>query len=147
MKVTFLGHRNTPERVRKILETVLKNLIEKEGADDFYVGNQGSFDSIAWSVLGGLKGEYPNIERTLVLAYMPRGRINGASEEETLFPEAVAAAPPRFAICKRNDWMIKECDTVITYVTHSRGGAARFKEKAEKLDKRVIELSAFLKSE
>lgn len=146
MKVTFLGHRNTPERVRKILEPVLKNLIE-EGADDFYVGNQGNFDSIAWSVLGGLKREYPNIERTLVLAYMPRERILGAPEGETLFPEAVATAPPRFAICKRNDWMLKGCDTVITYVTHSRGGAVQFKEKAEKLDKRVIELSAFLKSE
>ncbi len=97
--------------------------------------------------MGELKREYPNIERTLVLAYMPRERILGAPEGETLFPEAVATAPPRFAICKRNDWMLKGCDTVITYVTHSHGGAARFKEKAEKLGKRVIELSAFMKNE
>jgi hypothetical protein len=37
--------------------------------------------------------------------------------------------------------MIKQSDVVVTYVTHNFGGAAQFKEMAEKQGKMVIELS------
>ena len=36
--------------------------------------------------------------------------------------------------------MIEQADIVVTYVTHSFGGAAQFKEMAEKQGKTVIEL-------
>ncbi len=116
-------------------------LIEKENADVFFVGNHGNFDGMVWTVLGRLQKEYPHIERTLVLAYMPRETRLDARAEDTLLPEEVASALPRFAILKRNEWMLDACEGVVTYVTHSVGGAAKFKEKAYKKGKRVIELS------
>lgn len=143
MKVTFFGHRNASESVAKSLMRVLTELIEKENADDFYVGNHGNFDSTVWMVLGRLKKEYPHVRRTMVLAYMPKETISYASYEETLLPAEVANCIPRFAILKRNAWMLQKCDVVITYVKHSHGGAAAFKEKAEKSGKRVIELSSY----
>ena len=130
-----------PTSVGERVKAVLKELIEKEGASDFYVGNQGDFDFAVWRALGELKRERPYIKRTLVLAYMPKEKLFYAESGETLFPETVAAAHPRFAISKRNEWMISKSDTVITYVVRS-GGAARFKEKAIKCGKRVIELSS-----
>ena len=41
---------------------------------------------------------------------------------------------------KRNAWMINESDFVVTYVRYSTGGAAHFKELAEKKGKIVINL-------
>ena len=141
MTVTFFGHRSVPTNVGERVKTVLTELIEKEDARDFYVGNQGDFDFAVWKALGELKREYPHIERTIVLAYMPKEKLFYADSEETLFPEAVAAMHPRFAISQRNEWLILKSETVITYVVRS-GGAARFKEKAIKCGKRVIELSS-----
>jgi len=48
---------------------------------------------------------------------------------------------PRFAISWRNKWMIKQSDYVVTYITHSWGSAAQFAEKAEKKDKKVINIA------
>ena len=62
-------------------------------------------------------------------------------EISTLYPEGLEAAPRRFAICKRNEWMVKEADIVITYVKGTSGGAARYKEFARRKQKQIIEIS------
>lgn len=49
--------------------------------------------------------------------------------------------PRRFAIDKRNRWMIDHSDFVITYVSRSFGGAAKFKEIAEKKNRVVINIT------
>ena len=41
MKVTFFGHKNIPQEIQPKLEGILADLIENDGADTFYVGNQG----------------------------------------------------------------------------------------------------------
>ena len=75
----------------------------------------------------------------------------GAKEEwsaydpmETLYPEGLEAVHPRFAISWRNKWMIQESDVVVTYITHSRGGAAQFAELAERKKKRVINIASMM---
>ena len=65
---------------------------------------------------------------------------NYYAEEETLLPDGIEVGPARFAIDRRNKWMIEQADYVITYVTHSWGGAAKFKELAEKKGKTVINI-------
>jgi hypothetical protein len=60
---------------------------------------------------------------------------------DTVFPEGLEKIPPRFAISKRNRWMIEHSDYVVTYVRHSFGGAAQFKALAEKKGKKAIELA------
>ena len=49
--------------------------------------------------------------------------------------------PPRFAIARRNGWMLKQADFVVTYVTHDWGGAAQFAEKARRQGKTVLNLT------
>ena len=61
---------------------------------------------------------------------------------DTMFPEGVETAQPRFAISWRNKWMIKQSDYVVTYITHSWGGAAQFVEIAERTRKNVINISS-----
>ena len=51
MTVTFFGHRDTPQTVLPALESLVRKLVVKEGADRFYVGSQG-----------------PNVQRAILLA-------------------------------------------------------------------------------
>lgn len=140
MVVTFFGHRDAPPWIRASLRDTLVSLIEKENATLFYVGNHGDFDRIALSVLRSLKSIYPHIRFCMVLAYMPHQQ-NFPPDVETLLPAQSVQSPPRFAIENRNCWMLENSDTVITYVTHSFGGAVKFKERAIAAGKRVFELS------
>ena len=61
MTVTFFGHRRTPDSVKPLLKETLRELIEKDRADMFYVGNEGSFDWMVYDTLKELKTEYPFI--------------------------------------------------------------------------------------
>ena len=140
--VCFFGHRQTPQDVKPVLHDTLIDLIENQGADTFYVGNQGGFDSMVYSELKKLKKLYPHIDYSVVLAYLPKKKDFDLTDfSDTVYPDGLESAPPRFAIDKRNRFMIDWSDTVVTYVCTSIGGAAKFKDLAEKKGKRVINLS------
>mgnify|MGYP000514572695 CR=1 FL=1 len=72
MTVTFFGHRRTPDSVKPLLKETLRELIEKDRADMFYVGNEGSFDWMVYDTLKELKTEYPFISYKVVLAYLEK---------------------------------------------------------------------------
>lgn len=147
MTVTFFGHRDTPPTVCSILEKVLIDLIENEGAVRFFVGNQGAFDRMVRSALRGLTAVYPSIEYAVVLAYLPVAPTDTDDFSDTLFPDGFETVPRRFAIDRRNRWMLNESDAVVTYVTQPCGGAAKFKARALQKGKRVIELSEYNKKQ
>lgn len=143
MTCTFFGHRNTPQDVKPVLHDTFIDLIENQGADTFYVGNQGGFDSMVYSELKKLKKLYPHIDYSVVLAYMPGKKqdYEFVDYEHTLIPDDIETVPKRFTISYRNKWMIEQSDYVVTYVkNHIGSGAAQFKEMAEKKGKTVINL-------
>jgi len=135
---TFFGHRECPNEIQPKLREVLVDLIENYGVRMFYVGNQGQFDALVRRILRELKAEYPEIDYAVVLAYMPKGKEEYKDLSDTLLPEEVAAVPPRYAIDRRNKWMLKHADFVVAYITHEWGGAAKFAKMAERLGKRII---------
>ena len=139
---TFFGHRDTPKKIEPILKSTLIDLIENKKVDLFYIGNQGNFDYMVRKKLKELKHIYKNISYIIVLAYMPteNNKINNEDNYETLFPLGLENTPPKFAINKRNKWMIDNSDYVITYVKYAVGGAALFKSLAEKKGKKVINI-------
>ena len=93
-------------------------------------------------VLQKLQKEFLHINTEVVLAYLPPKKDkNTRNTVATLYPEEVAKAPKRFAICRRNDWMLKQADFVLCYVKYVGGGARQFMEKAERQKKRVINLA------
>ena len=59
MTCTFFGHRNVTEEIEPTLRSTLIDLIENHDVDMFYVGNQGSFDSMVRRVLKDLSKVYP----------------------------------------------------------------------------------------
>ena len=140
MTVTFFGHKDTPKEIEPTLRTTLVDLIENHGATEFYVGNNGNFDTMVRRQLENLSQTYP-ITYNVVLAYIPTKKSEYDDFTNTLLPEGIETIPKRFAISYRNKWMINQADVVVTYVTHSFGGAAKFKAMAERQRKTVIELS------
>ena len=139
---TFFGHRDCPETIRPRLRAVVVELIEQHGVDRFYAGQQGAFDAMARSVLRELAKVYHHISYAVVLERLPGPREKAVWDfSDTIFPEGLETVPPRFAISKRNDWMLKQADFVVAYITHSWGGAAQYAEKAQRQGKRVLNLA------
>ena len=103
----FFGHRNTPQSVEPLLTETTKKLILEQNVRYFYVGNQGNFDSMVLSSLKKLKESYPQIEYTVVLAYMPSETTDKKYGNISLYPDGLEYVPKRFAVSHRNNWMIK----------------------------------------
>lgn len=137
---TFFGHRECPDSIKPQLKEVLTDLITNHYVDMFYVGNQGRFDLIVRGVLRELKVEYPRINYAVVLAYMPGKQTEYDDYSDTMLPEGIESVHPRYAISWRNNWMLRHSDYVVTYITHSWGGAAQFAEKAKHQKKTMINL-------
>ena len=140
MTVTFFGHKDTPKEIEPTLRATLIDLIENYNATMFYVGNNGSFDTMVRRQLEELSQVY-SITYNVVLAYIPTKKSEYDNFTNTLLPEGIETAPKRFAISYRNKWMTQQADTVVTYVTHTYGGAWQFKAMAERQGKLIIELS------
>ena len=122
-----------------VFDSLAATLMQKDEAILFLVGNHGNFDRMALSILRKIKEGHPYIRYQIVLAYMPKACENEI--EDTVLADGVENTLPRFAIEKRNQWMIEQSDVVVTYVTRSFGGAAKFKRMALAKGKRVIEIS------
>lgn len=140
---TFFGHRDCPSTIKPKLREVLINLIKNYAVDVFYVEQQGAFDAVVRAVLHDLMLEYPHIQYTVVLAYMPqkRDKFDSCDSSDTMLPEGIETVHPRFAISWRNKWMLEQSDYVVAYITHSWGGAAQFAEMAIRQKKTVINLA------
>ena len=138
---TFFGHRDCPETIKPKLRSTIIDLIENHNVDMFYVGNQGQFDAIVRSTLKKLKQEHPGVYYAVVLAYMPGKPSEYEDYSDTIFPEGLETVHPRYAISHRNTWMLTHSDYVVTYITHSWGGAAHFAQKANSQHKIVLNLA------
>ncbi|MCQ2443598.1 MAG: hypothetical protein MJ077_10915 [Oscillospiraceae bacterium] len=140
--VCFFGHHDCPDSAKPLIRQRILELYEKAPNTEFYVGNQGRFDALVLSVFKDLmqEGEKPNF--CVVLAYHPdQAPMPDIPFEFTLYPEGIEKTPKRFAISWRNKWMVRNSDTVICYIRHWHGGAAKFVEMAEKKGKTIINLA------
>ena len=135
--VTFCGHGDFygDEDVKRWLWETVEDLIRR-GSDDFLLGGYGGFDACAATVVWELKKQYPAIRSTLVLAYLDR-KVDATKYDATLYPP-LEKVPRRFAISKRNEYMVNEADIVVAYVTHDWGGAATTLAYAKRKKKEII---------
>ena len=135
---TFFGHHDCPLGIEPLIDTLLRWLIKEQSVRTFYVGNHGNFDRLVARCLRRFAQDDPNIQFYIVLAYLP---TPAQAIENSLFPEGIEDVHPRYAISWRNRWMLQHSDWVITYVTHSFGGAARYTALAERQGKTVINIA------
>lgn len=142
MVCTFIGNRDAPNTILPELHNVLEYLIQRCGADVFYVGNYGSFDQMVRRELSSLKAIYPQICYYVALAYFPTELQVGQTQDDykdTVFFDELLSVPKRFAIDRLNRHLISISQVVITYVAHP-GNATKYRDYALNTGKRIIEL-------
>lgn len=138
MVCTFFGHKDAPSSIKMRLEEIIEALIN-EGVKNYYVGNNGNFDFYVQGVLENIVKKHNDIRFSVVLSTINETAI-GTKQKYTVFPEELENALPKFAILKRNDWMINNSQIVITYVRHNFSNSHKWLEKAKKKGLRVINL-------
>lgn len=137
MIITFLGHNDVPdfEKVSEWLCNVLDQFIYEENVV-FYLGGYGGFDRLAASVVRQKQQINASAQAVLVIPYLNR-KYDETGYDYTLFPP-LESVPPRYAILKRNEWMVTQAEIIIAYVTHSWGGAAKALAYAHRKRKKIV---------
>ena len=155
MIISFAGHSfvHAGNRVKEIVkEQIRKNIV---GAKHIacYLGGYGDFDEICACACRELKREYAGIELVYVTAYLglsEQAKIkemqNCGLYDTSIYPP-IENAPLRFAITRRNEWMMTNADIIIAYVDHNYGGAYRSVQVAKRRKKQIINICDLLKND
>ena len=135
--VMFCGHRDelfTQEQKDWLIKTTEQLILE--GATVFYLGGYGDFDSLAKKTVLELKKKYPQIHPVQVLAYLDK-KEEFPTEIETVYPP-LEKVPKKYAILRRNQWMVENSDVIISAVRYGWGGAQKTLDYAKKKEKMIF---------
>lgn len=137
MIVSCFGHRDlviTNELKEKMQKQI--ELCVQEGACNFYCGGMGSVDCLFASTVKVLQKKNPELKLYLILPY-PNVMLQTYEYDGFIYPP-IEKTPAKYAIIKRNQWMIEQSDVIISCVKHLWGGANHAVEYARKKGKRII---------
>lgn len=139
----FIGHKNCTREIRERLLFEIEELITKKDVNCFYVGTQGNFDKLSYEVLSSLEKKY-EIKINVVLAYLNKKTDNPYYDaDKTIFPDELTKTPMRYAIRKRNSYMIGKADYIVSYLNTPFSNAYCNIEEAVRKKKYIINIGAF----
>ncbi len=147
MVITFIGHGSGIDS--KKVKTALLQAIEPYLHEkiDFYLGGYGDFDVLCASVLKENRPE--NCKLIFVTPYILESyqhrlkHINSLKIYDEIVYPSIENVPYKFAISKRNEYMIDCADLVIAYIDHTWGGAYNTYLYALRKGKMIINLYNF----
>ncbi|MBQ4119988.1 MAG: hypothetical protein IJD45_06320 [Clostridia bacterium] len=144
---TFIGHKDCPVEIFDKLYYEIEKLILKENVRIFYVGTNGNFDKMIYQVLEKLESKY-NITIYVVLAYLNMKKKNiYFNINKTIFPNTLEKTPLRYAINKRNEYMIKKSDYIICFVKNTFSNSYNYLQVAMKNNLEIINLGSYKSNE
>lgn len=139
----FIGHKRCPREIKERLLKTIETLIVESGVTHFYVGTQGGFDKLVYDILCELE-ERHTIQTTVVLAYLNNSHEKVYYDtEKTIFPDELTKTPLRFAISKRNSFLINRCEYLICYLETPFSNTHNIVREALKKKKEVINIGSF----
>ncbi len=139
---TFIGHRDFPQSVYEKLYIEIEKLILFKNVNVFYVGTNGMFDDSVYRVLCDLKKKH-TIEIRVTLAYLNQKNTDKYLTNETVFPSVLEKTPNRYAISKRNMFMIKKSQYMICYLRHTFSNTYTFVKKAKRNNLTIINIGDY----
>ena len=145
MIVTFFGHRDFCESDQDG-EKLLLLLESLTGGEDveFYLGGYGNFDNFALKCCKEYKSRHKNTSLMFITPYINEW-LNNRKEyyqneyDEIIYPD-IESTPLKYAVSKRNEWIIDYSDLIITYVKVRFGGAYNALSYANRKGKKYINL-------
>lgn len=148
MTIAFAGHSVIPDinGVKAVVKDIIKEYIVESESITIFIGGYGGFDKACADVCKALKEEYDNIEVVYVTPYLTISEQEKIKQmqylrlcDSSIYPP-IENTPPRFAISKRNEWMMTNADLVIAYVNHDYGGAYASLKVARRKKKKIINI-------
>lgn len=146
MKISFVGHAvvSSVDDIKQIVKEQVRYNITNTDSAICYLGGYGDFDELCAVACRELKAEHPCIELIYVAPYITlreQAKIKELQKaglcDTSVYPP-IEKTPLKFAISKRNEWMVRNADLVIAYVKRSWGGAYKTIKTAEKMRKKII---------
>ena len=155
MIISFAGHSiiNSSKMLKEAVKEQIRNNISDTEKVIFYLGGYGDFDEICAYACKELRQEYTNMETVYVTPYLSLSAQEKIKEMQkcglydiTIYPP-IENVPKKFAILRRNKWMIENSDLVITYVKHTYGGAYKSLKIAKQKKKKTINIYDLIKKD
>ncbi len=149
MKITFCGHSDfeAAEKYERYMQTLFTELIGEENVE-FYIGKDGRFDTFALKCVKEYKLTHPATKIIFVTPYLSKSysKLDFALNnfDEVIYP-SLEKVPYRYAIIKRNEWMVNKSDILIAFIEYSFGGAAKTFEYAKRKKKKIINIAEIVK--
>jgi uncharacterized phage-like protein YoqJ len=145
MIITFFGHANYSSNAEDELRLfqLLEEIIQEKQVN-FYLGGYGKFDYFALQCAKKYKNLHSNTTLTFITPYLgkwlnERKDLLQSTYDTMIYPE-IEHTPQKFAILKRNEWMVNQADYIIFYVNQHYGGAYKTMLYAHKNKKTFINL-------
>ena len=153
MIIAFAGHSFIFQKdiIKDEVKKQIIKSIDRDGAVTCYLGGYGDFDDICALACKELKRTYNCIETVYVTPYLnlsAQAKIKEMKKhglcDDSIYP-LNDKTPLRFAISRRNEWMISCADLIIAYVNHDWGGAWKSVTLAKRKNKKIINIYEVLK--
>ena len=150
MVIAFTGHSTlspySEEIAEKLKNTISENLPAGEEVT-FFCGGYGEFDMLCAKVCHAMKHNLPHLEIILVTPYITESHQKKLNDDpwvkemyDGIVYPPLETVPLRFAISRRNEWMMENADLIIAFVTHNYGGAYKALSYAKRRKKKIINL-------
>ena len=127
MVVSFFGHKNIFYDDLDLEQII--SIIEQEAGGqpvEFFMGGYENFDAFGLRCAKLYKSLHPETRIVLITPYIHDNYflLQNVYDvyNEVVYPE-LELVPPRYAIPRRNRWMVTESDFIIFYVISHFGGA------------------------
>ena len=145
-RVVLFGHRDFDGH--RVLDETLYPLIKKlmltKPFVEIYIERNGEFDIYAATVIKRAQKAVESYNNEFICVLPYRGKNIDFYEQyydSVIIPECVEKAHPKWAIKKRNLWMVKQADLFLCYVERNEGGAYTALKYAQSLKKEIINLA------
>ena len=84
-----------------------------------------------------------SIIKVIIVEFHKRGRYDNKLYDASMYPP-IEGVPPKFAILKRNEWMMEKADLIISCVKRTSGGAYKSLKKAISKKKKIINVCDYI---
>ena len=137
----FIGHRECYRLSEEVLNREIIKLIDK-GVDTFLNGGMGGFDSMCMKSIIRLKNMYSHIKHYLVIPNPDFKGCDFKNFDEVIYP-GLEKYQYRYAIPKRNKWMVNNAGFAVCYVNHGFGGCINTYRNAIKSGLEMVNLGTY----
>ena len=139
----FIGHADCDSHIKDIIYVEAEKLVLYKNVDTFYVGTHGHFDFYAYKALCELRKIY-DIKISIVLSYINQNTENiYYSQEDTVYPSELEYTPLRYAINKRNLYMLSKSEYLICLLNQTFSNTYTFVKKAKSKKLTIINIGKF----